>query len=65
MSDSKFWHFGILIIYQCNEIGLKISITIWDLVALYVQNLLQKYDESTFCGGLHTMSTCCTCAKIM
>ena len=57
-------YFGILIIYQwdCHK---KNSIRKWDLVALYVQNLLQKYDESTFCGGLHTMSTCCTCAKIM
>ena len=44
--------------------GLKISITIWDLVALYVQNLLQKYEQSTCCGGLHTLSTCCTCTKI-
>ena len=55
--------FGLIIIYQWDwhiEISIK-----WDVVALYVQNLLQKYDESTCCGGLHTMSTWCTCAKIM
>ena len=57
-------YFGILIIYQWDW-HIKISITKWYLVALYVQNLLQKYDESTCCGGLHTLSTCCTCAKIM